>query len=358
MSACRVKPLLQGNLAPSEALRHPDYFEWRDVETVSGEPLDTSGCQNLRLECINCGWTVQGAVPPIVNEITVCPDCGENLFLVTRLFERCTESVPEFAIRRTKAGYIHIDGWQHLKDATVYFTCNGQDPSVVDSRFTRPFKPDFDDDAEIRAVCYWGEFKSQVASMLIQDQRPAASYQCRFCGSLVEGRGERITCSTCGVSLITNGIGPSSEEPPGFRCSSCRTGRLNIGTDARLRCESCGAEYIFSNTWNFSCWRIKCPVCRKNVALMASESAGGNNFCPECHYPLCYDTEHGWQAAPLQIPPSINQPEPSAASLLAAGKTKTTPTPESPQSPKANNNWGCWGLICLFIFICLKACDS
>lgn len=348
MSACRVKPLLQGNLAPSEALRHPDYFEWRDVETVSGEPLDTSGCQNLRLECINCGWTVQGAVPPIVNEITVCPDCGENLFLVTRLFERCTESVPEFAIRRTKAGYIHIEGWQHLKDATVYFTCNGQDPSVVDSRFTRPFKPDFDDDAEIRAVCYWGEFKSQVASLTVPCAHPAVSYPCRFCQTQVTGRGDVIACPTCGAirKLQGNGEYTEDEAPWGFACSSCGGHHLERGVANGLHCRNCGAEYGFTVEWVFRGWRITCPACGQPFLIQQPNSSDGICSCPSCRSALAFDAQNGkcWKAlpAPPQQPPR---------------KLPPVPQPPTAKKKKDNDGCGCLILIAIVIFILVCVCS-
>lgn len=358
MPAYKIQSLTEENLAPIEVLRHPELYEWRDIDAAPGGILETAGLKNLRISCANCGWSIQDTIPPSAQGFSLCPDCSEPLFLAKRLFERKTEHQPNFRIQRSKAGFIHIEGWEKCKNAVVYYTCNGQDPTHSDNRYTRPFKPDSNHGVEIRAVCYSEDTKSQVESMLLQDPCPTISHQCRFCGSRVEGCGERITCPTCGVSLITHGVGPSSEEPPGFTCSSCRSGRLNIGADARLRCESCGAEYMFSNTWNFSCWRIECPVCRKGVALMASESGEKNNFCPECHYPLCYDTEFGWMAVPLQIEPPTNQREPASAPSLAVGETENSPSPESPKSSKTNNHWGCWALICLFIIICLKACDS
>lgn len=349
MSTCRVKPLLQGNLAPSEALRHPDYFEWRDVETVSGEPLDTSGCQNLRLECINCGWTVQGAVPPAVNGITVCPDCGDDLFQVTRLFERSTESVPGFAIRRTKAGYIHIEGWQHLKDAAVYYTCNGQDPSAVDTRFTRPFKPDFDDNAEIRAVCYWGESKSQVASLTVPGSHPAVSYPCRFCQTQVTGRGEVIVCPACGAvrRLLENGQ-YTEEEVPGFGCSFCGAPHLGRGTGNRLHCSTCGAEYRFSGEWVFSCWRIACPACGRSFSIRQLNSSNGTCACPSCRSVLAFDTQYGncWRV--------LSTPQPAPPPKRENPKPKPQPSP-----PKKEDNAGCWMyLICLIVVIIIKACNS
>ena len=349
MSTCRIKPLLQGNLAPAEALRHPDYFEWREVETMPGETLETSGCQNLRLECVNCGWTVQGAVPPSVNGITVCPDCGEDIFQVSRLFERCTEPLPQFAIRRSKTGYIHIDGWQHLKDAAVYYTCNGQDPSAVDSRFTRPFKPDFDEDTEIRAVCYWGESKSQVASLILQAPHPPKSYQCRYCKHIVEGYGDRLICPTCGVARVMYANGSHTDEAPAFKCPSCGAEHLVAGSDAMLHCVTCGAEYKFSNTWEFACWLIMCPACRNTVSLAGpSCNPKGGCTCPECRSVLAFDAQYGncWRALSTPPPPP---PPPKRENPKPQPKPKPSP-------PKKKDQSGCWTyLIYLIVFFTIKA---
>lgn len=348
MPACRIKSLLPENLAPDEALRHPDYFEWREVEAVPGEALDPSGRQNLRLECINCGWAVQGAVPPTGNGITICPDCGEDLFQVTRLFERCTEPVPGFAIRRTKAGYIHIDGWQHLKGAAVYYTCNGENPSAVDSRFTRPFKPDCDDNAEIRAVCYWGDSKSQVASLILQAPHPPKSYQCRYCKHFVEGYGDSIICPTCGVARVMYANGSHTDEAPAFKCPSCGAEHLVAGLDAMLHCVTCGAEYKFSNTWEFACWLIVCPACRKTVSLAGpSCNPKGGCTCPECRSVLAFDAQYGncWRALSTPPPPPPRKRE--------------NPKPQSkpkPSPPKKKDQSGCWTyLIYLIVFFTIKA---
>lgn len=112
-------------------------------------------------------------------------------------------------------------------------TCNGQDPSAVDSRFTRPFKPDFDEDTEIRAVCYWGESKSQVASLILQAPHPPKSYQCRYCKHIVEGYGDRIICPTCGVARVMYANGSHTDEAPAFKCPLA--GR-NTWLPARMPC--------------------------------------------------------------------------------------------------------------------------
>ena len=356
MHACRIKSLMPDNLASQEALRHPDYFEWRDVEAVPGKPLETSGCQNLRLECINCGWTVQGAVPPAVNGITVCPDCGEDLFHVTRLFERCTEPVPGFVIRRTKAGYIHIDGWQHLKGAAVYYTCNGQDPSAVDSRFTRPFKTEFDEDAEIRAVCYWGESKSQVASLTVPGARPAVSYPCRFCQTQVTGRGEVIVCPTCGAvrRLLGNGEYTEDEAPQGFACSSCGAPRLGRGRDNCLHCAKCGAEYRFTVEWVFSGWHIACPACGRPFFIRQLNSPDGTCTCRSCRSVLAFDAQYRcWRALSTPPPPPPRKRENS--------KPQPKPQPKSQPSPpkEKEDNAGCWiYVIVLILLAIIRGCNS
>ncbi len=361
MPGCRIKSLLPENLAPDEALRHPDYFEWREVEAVPGEALDPSGRQNLRLECINCGWTVQGAVPPTGNGITICPDCGEDLFQVTRLFERCTEPVPGFAIRRTKAGYIHIDGWQHLKDAAVYYTCNGEDPSAVDPRFTRPFKPDFDDDAEIRAVCYWGESKSQVASLAVPGAHPAVSYPCRFCQTQVTGRGEVIACPTCGAvrRLLGNGQYTEDEAPPGVVCSCCGAPRLERGRNNRLQCSNCGAGYQFSGQWFFCGWRIACPACGQSFFIRELNSSNGTCSCPSCRSVLAFDTQHGncWRA--LSTPQPAPPPKPKKAKSTPSAPRENRPPVTREQKPEKKSDssgCGCLILIAIIIFVILCMC--
>ena len=359
MPACRIKSLRLKNLAPQEALRHPGYFEWREVEVVPGAPLETSGCQNLRLECINCGWTVQGAVPPAVNGITVCPDCGDDLFHVTRLFERCTEPLPEFVIRRTKAGYIHIDGWQHLKGAAVYYTCNGQDPSAVDSRFTRPFKPDFDEDAEIRAVCYWGESKSQMASLTVPGARPAVSYPCRFCKTQVTGRGDVIACPTCGAvrRLLGNGQYSEDEAPQGFVCSSCDAPRLERGKGNRLRCGNCGAEYRFSGKWLFNGWRIACPVCRQSFFMQRLNSSDRTCTCRSCRSVLAFDAQYRcWRALsppPPPPPPPQMREQPSYVHPVPIEPKKPAP----PKEKEDSSGCGCLILIAIIIFVLVCMCE-
>lgn len=351
MPACRIKTLKPHNLAPQEALRHPDYFEWRDIEAVPGKPLETSGCQNLRLECINCGWTVQGAVPPAVNGITVCPDCGDDLFQVTRLFERCTEPVPGFAIRRTKAGYIHIDGWQHLKDAAVYYTCNGEDPSAVDSRFTRPFKPDCDEDAEIRAVCYWGDSKSQVASLILQAPHPPKSYQCRYCKHFVKGYGDRIICPTCGVARVMYANGAHADEAPAFKCPSCGAEHLVAGLDAMLHCVTCGAEYQFSREWVFCGWRIACPACGQSFFIQQLDSPDGTCTCRSCHSVLAFDAQYGncWRALSTPQPPQPRKHE----------NPKPQPKPQPSPPKEKEDNAGCWiYVIVLILLAIIRGCNS
>lgn len=353
MPACRIQSLAKKNLAPPEALRHPDYYEWRDVDAPPGGTLEAAGLKGLRICCANCGWSVQGTVPPASQGFSVCPDCYENLFLVKRLFERKAENLPGFRIHRTKAGFVHIDGWQHLKDAAVYYTCNGQEPSAVDARFSRPFKVDFDDDAEIRAVCYWGESKSQVASLTVPGAHPAVSYPCRFCQTQVTGRGEVIACPTCGAvrRLRENGQYTEDEAPQGFACSSCGAPRLGRGRGKRLHCGNCGAEYQFSREWVFCGWRIACPACGQSFFIQQFDSPDGTCTCRSCRSVLAFDAQYGncWRALSTPQPPQPRKHE----------NPKPQPKPQPSPPKEKEDNAGCWiYVIVLILLAIIRGCNS
>lgn len=294
MPNCKIINLSSGNLAPGEKPGKESEREWLDVVLKAGGTLDASSYKNLRVECAACGVVLSEA-PGASANVVVCPDCGCELFHVQQAIRRKAVTVKGFSMRLSPGGFIHVEGWDSLEGAAVYYTCNGKEPKATDSRYIHPFKVEPGIAPQVRAVCLFGESKSQVVCLAGDAPKSEHSYSCTYCKKKVTGKGKTLKCPQCGVSRVYGRDDSWSETPPSFTCEKCSSTRMSLKGGNLLHCDKCGAGYLFSGSWTFSRWAVDCPACRNHVRLNPPESSPTKCTCPVCSAKLELGTDGVWK---------------------------------------------------------------